>query len=201
MPPPTTAPDARLALLVEQLCRAIAARGPASGLAQPLLVLAWAWLRRTTMRFARLAERLRTGRLGTPRPRRRPATGPRPQSPRPKRLPRAAAWLARLVPEARCSAAQLQHLLEGPEMAALIAAAPQAGRLLRPLCRMLGVDHPPLRRPRRPRPPPAAAHRPAPPAAASPAATVTPRGPARSWLLRTSLPGRRRPGLVIPGAA
>ncbi len=49
----------------------------------------------------------------------------------------------RLVPGAAAGAAQLQTLLTEPEMAALTAAAPQMGRLLRPLCRMLGVTAPP----------------------------------------------------------
>ncbi|MDA8250055.1 MAG: hypothetical protein M0Z28_12880, partial [Rhodospirillales bacterium] len=37
----------------------------------------------------------------------------------------------------------LRYLLAEPEMAALVAAAPQMRRLLRPLCRMLGVRLPP----------------------------------------------------------
>jgi hypothetical protein len=45
----------------------------------------------------------------------------------------------RLVPEAACFGGQLRHLLSDPEMAALLRAAPQAGRLLRPLCRILAV--------------------------------------------------------------
>jgi hypothetical protein len=55
----------------------------------------------------------------------------------------------------------LETLLKDPEMAALIAAAPQLGRLLRPLCRALGRDpgaaklppQPPRpKQPRKPRP-------------------------------------------------
>jgi len=46
--------------------------------------------------------------------------------------------------EAAGGASQLRHLLNEPEMAALIAASPrQTGRLLRPLCRMLGIAPPP----------------------------------------------------------
>jgi hypothetical protein len=65
----------------------------------------------------------------------------------------------------------LETLLKDPDMAALIAAAPQLGRLLRPLCRSLGRDPgaaslpprpqapraPRTPRPRRPRPPKPAA--------------------------------------------
>jgi hypothetical protein len=47
-----TTADARLALTIEQLCRAIAVRSPRAGLALPLMVLAWSWLRRTVARAA-----------------------------------------------------------------------------------------------------------------------------------------------------
>jgi hypothetical protein len=58
------------------------------------------------------------------------------------------------VPEAAAAGSQLRHLLADPEMAALIEAAPQMGRLLRPLCRSLGVRLPPglLPPPRAPKP-------------------------------------------------
>jgi hypothetical protein len=45
------------------------------------------------------------------------------------------AWLIRLVPGTVQGGGQVQHLLSQPEMVALPEAAPQAGRLLRPLCR------------------------------------------------------------------
>ncbi len=51
----------------------------------------------------------------------------------------------RRLPQAAAAASQLQHLLADPAMADLLAAAPQAGRLLRPLCQMLGVRPPPAR--------------------------------------------------------
>ena len=47
---------------------------------------------------------------------------------------RAAAWRAAVY------GGQLQAVLEQPEMVELLKAAPQAGRILRPLCRMLLVD-------------------------------------------------------------
>jgi hypothetical protein len=77
-------------------------------------------------------------------------------------LPRKAGWLIPLVPEAAAAGSQLRHLLADPEMAALVEAAPQMGRLLRPLCRSLGVRLPPglppqpgAAKPRTPRQPPA----------------------------------------------
>jgi hypothetical protein len=52
------------------------------------------------------------------------------------------------------------ELLADPETVAMAATAPQqTGRIVRPMCRMLGMKPPPYlqlpRRPRRPRPPPA----------------------------------------------
>jgi len=56
------------------------------------------------------------------------------------RLPRGQAWLIRLLPgEAASYGCQLQALLADPQMAALLAAAPEAGRILRPLCRLLAI--------------------------------------------------------------
>ncbi|MDE2582040.1 MAG: hypothetical protein KGL52_10420 [Rhodospirillales bacterium] len=74
---------------------------------------------------------------------------------RPLRLPRSFGWLLRLGFEVRGSGSQLAALLNDPEMAALLAANPSLARMLRPLCRMLGLVLPgdPPARPRRPRPP------------------------------------------------
>jgi hypothetical protein len=56
-------------------------------------------------------------------------------------LPRGFAWLLPLVPCAAANyAAQLRITLATPEMVALLAAAPQARRVLGPLCRMLGIE-------------------------------------------------------------
>lgn len=57
------------------------------------------------------------------------------------RLPGGRGWLVReLGWEAAGYASQLAHLLAEPEMQALIAAAPRVGRVLRPVCRMLGYE-------------------------------------------------------------
>ena len=159
--PPAASPALadRFAHLVEGLRRAIAARGAGLGLALPLMLLLWSRLRRTAERFARLAAKVHAGTLPPPRRRLRSA---RPVRPQPLRLPRGFAWLVRRLPQAASAASQLQHLLADPAMADLLAAAPQAGRLLRPLCQMLGIRPPPprsaLRRRsgRRPRPAPPA---------------------------------------------
>jgi hypothetical protein len=124
--------------------------------AAPLLTLLWDRLRRLAQRFAALAARAQAGTL---RPPRRRTAKPRQRPPNPNRLPQGFGWLVRLVQETACQGSQLNHLLQtDPEMQALLKAAPQAARLLRPLCRMLAVRPdpgiiPPLpkRPPRKPR--------------------------------------------------
>ncbi len=184
-------PAERFARLVAALCRAVAA-GHGRGIPGPLVLLVWSRLRRMAVRFARLAARVRAGALPARAAPRRPGRS----GPPPPPLPRKSGWLISLVPQAAASASQLQHLLADPEMAALVAAAPQMGRILRPLCRMLGVVPPPglcsERRPAPARPRPAAP-RPEAPRPAPPAAEPEPRPPKPAWLRRSGLPGRRRP--------
>jgi hypothetical protein len=175
---PASPPDF-LALTLGGLCRAIAARcagrDAAITLARPLLILLWSRLNRTVLRFAALAARAAAGRLAAPRQRpARPApVSPPPPRPRPPAV--GFAWLVRLVPGTAAYGSQLQYLVATPEMTALLAAAPQAGRILRPLCRMLGVP-PPAKQP--PAKPPAANLEPAPstssPATSSPATPAEP---------------------------
>ena len=55
-------------------------------------------------------------------------------------------------PELLPRASQLNHLIESPDFKDFLAAAPQAARLLRPLCHILGIA-PHLALPIRPRPP------------------------------------------------
>lgn len=145
----------------------------------PLLCLVWAYLGRAAPRLERLIARWRAGHLPPPRP---PgtsgaATGARlshPDTPRPgstrTRLPGRHAWLIRLVQPTAQLAPHLQALLALPVIAELLAAAPQAGRILRPLCRMVGMHPLPpiLRRPPIPR-------RPVPSAEAAPTVTRRPR--------------------------
>ncbi len=191
--PSPPGPADRFVRLIEGLCRAVATHGAGRALAGPLAILLWCRLRRMAVRFTALAIRLRPGTWPARLRQRSGKSGPPAH-----RLPQNFAWLVRLLPEAAVGASQLQHLLADPDMAALIAAAPQAGRVLRPLCRMLGVRPPPaLTRPPRPRIP--ARPRPAAPLRAPPGAEPAPpsRPPSRAWLRRTGLPGRLRP-LPIP---
>jgi hypothetical protein len=129
----------------------------------PLLNLIWLRLSRLRRRFAALFAKYRAGTLRPPRVRVRPPSA----SPRsaaapdaPKLPPLIRGWAIRHLPEpwhVNVWREPLQKWLADPEMFALWQAAPQVGRLLRPLCHMLSLDMPAwlklLRRPRKPRPP------------------------------------------------
>lgn len=125
-------------------------------------VLFLVWLRMANMRkrFAVLVDKLRAGTLAAPRQRQRqrsasPAPAAAPDAV--KLPPQSAGWLIRLLPQpwhVNYWRDPLEKLLADPEMAALLQAAPQAGRILRPLCRMLLIPLPAnLRLPKRKRPP------------------------------------------------
>jgi hypothetical protein len=140
-------PAERLAGLIEALCKAVAAHGARGLLTVPLLLLLWSRLSRMAGRARRLAKRLAAGDpLAAPA---RPRAAPRATPSRPyARLPRGVTWLVRAVPGTAAGAAALQFLLDDPAMAA-VAHLPPMRRLLRPLCRMLGVK-PPIKPPASP---------------------------------------------------
>ncbi len=94
----------------------------------------WRWLTQAARRF----ERSVTGPARARTARSAPATQTRPRAPL---LPTRRGWLVReLGWEAAGYGSQLAHLLAEPQMQALIVAVPGVGRVLRPLCRMLGYD-------------------------------------------------------------
>ena len=190
------------ALILRGVCEAIAARGPKAGANLPLIIPAVRRLNRLTARFFAKVEAFRAGRLLAPRaspatgatpgrqPRTRPVAEDAPAAtsgllvpPKPLRLPSGFGWMLRFGSEVAGRRSQLEHwLTTEPELGPLLAATPQAGRILRPLCHMLGIKPPPaLRLPPRPprvRPKPAVAPRPRRPTKAE----------IRSWL-----PGQKRP--------
>jgi hypothetical protein len=86
------------------------------------------------------------------RPREAPAP---PAASRPPDQLRRFDWFRKLLPAtATALAATLIELMQRPEMIALVAAAPQAGRILRPMCWMVGIEPAEyLRLPPRPRRP------------------------------------------------
>jgi hypothetical protein len=140
-----------LATILTDLRAVLAARAAKDRALSALLALVWTRLYRMATRFERLVARWRAGTLPSPRPSR--AGQPRKHTPKPN-FPSAPAWLvARVGYTAAAYGSQLQHALTDPEFADFLATVPQAGRILRPLCRMLGVELPaPLRREPRPRP-------------------------------------------------
>ena len=127
------------------------ALGPYVNAAQtPVLRLAYDRIGRAATRFHSLFTRWQTNTLPTPRT--RPAQS-RQRAPKPY-FPAGRAWLAGSTDHhVRGHASQLEHLLNHPDMPAFLTAAPQAGRILRPLCHMLGIHMPPplLLSPRPPR--------------------------------------------------
>jgi hypothetical protein len=160
-PPNLTLTD-RFAQLIGGLHRALSKQSNTQcRTAGPLLVLVWNRLCGIRRRFTALAARVRAGTLPAAAPPRARAARPRPAAaPDQPRLPSlSCGWLLRLVPEPwhlNAWRTPLQELLADPEMAAVLQAAPQMGRILRPLCHMLHEEPPPYlllpKRPRRPRP-------------------------------------------------
>jgi hypothetical protein len=142
----------RLTVILTMLRQFIADQGPPLRIDPVLNTLIWRRISYFIRRFREIAT-------NPPKPRpHRTDRGPRTPKPladpSPIKLPTRHAWLPRLfpghlVPGAR---SQLQHLLAEPDMIALIGQTPQLGRILRPLCHMLGIAIPdPLRRPPIPR--------------------------------------------------
>jgi hypothetical protein len=168
LPPQPTDPAERFASIITAMRKAAADSHVARGVSGPLILLIWNYLGRLMQKFAAIAAKVRAGALPAPRkPRSRAplpvAEPPLPAKPRkPSLLPRGPMWMLKLFGwHVGNHACLLETLLKDPDMAALIAAAPQLGRLLRPLCRALGRDPgaaalppqpPQARQPRKPRP-------------------------------------------------
>jgi hypothetical protein len=158
---------------------------------------------RLAWRFRRLVEAWQAGTLPPPRPcaaatpPHAPAAGtPAPGTPamRPPapRLPRERGWVnRRLGPAAPC-AGLLHALLQFPALQSFVAQVPRAGRLLRPICHALAVDHPawlklPSRpAPRRPRARPSSPPTPPTPIRGTPDRPLQPyvRAVVRAWKIR-----------------
>ena len=102
-----------------------------------LLVAVWGRIARMRTRLERLIARWRAGIVQAPRKSR--ADEARASVRARAAFPTAPAWLLVQVQAAASYRAQLEHLLSQAECAEFLAAVPQAGRILRPLCRMLGI--------------------------------------------------------------
>jgi hypothetical protein len=106
-----------------------------------LLVAVWGRIGRISTRLERLIALWRAGMLPAPRIRRGRVPGTSASKPV-SAFPPTPAWLVAAVREAAPFGARLENLLSEAECEAFLAAAPQARRLLRPLCRMLGIGVP-----------------------------------------------------------
>jgi len=91
-------------------------------------------------KMERLVARFQAGRLWLRKPQTR--AGARKAGKTGARIwPGRFAWLVRAAGyQAAGYGCQLRHVLEQPEMVELLKAAPQAARILRPVCRMLAIE-------------------------------------------------------------
>ncbi len=152
----------RFAWLFDGLCKAIGAEAHKHRMEAALAWAVWNRVRVLGERFIALAARARAGTLTarrTPYPNLPPqggtereaqagaASGPAAGSRDARcgptaRLPREFGWVTTVLPRTGQFAGVLSWLLRDPEVAALVETAPEAGRILRPLCHLLGVQAP-----------------------------------------------------------
>ena len=151
----------RLTAIVDQLCLRLRGRQPngmlvALWLDGPVLVLVHNTLKKIARDFAAVAARLDAGTLRRHAPRAPSATPRKPpvsQKPRlawPYRLPNTPNWLGRLFQPSTYAAGALYQFFHQPELQALLVAAPQLRRIIRPLCTALDVEQPTPPEPARP---------------------------------------------------
>jgi hypothetical protein len=158
-----TPPPAALAAFDQRLTAILMALRPLiahhflrhSWVPNAIAVPLWNRIGRYAARLSRLIALVAANTLPKPcRPRPRPMPAQpaeRARKPHPP-IPRHHGWmLAAMGWHVAGYRNQLETLLAAPEAAGFLAAAPNAGRLLRPICHMLGIDVPALRRPPRPR--------------------------------------------------
>jgi hypothetical protein len=143
---------ARLFLILRNLRDGLAIRGAKEHATGPLVLLICKRLTRMYARVENLVAAIREGRLPTP-PAQRPRSRREPRPPKALHLPRGFGWMLRMAPETRQTGGQVQFWMADPELAELVAKAPQLGRTLRWLCQAMQIEPPPaLRLPPRPRP-------------------------------------------------
>ena len=153
----------------------------------PLLNRTCSYLSGSIRRLQRLFTLWQAGTLPALRA---PRPGRERTPPATPRLPAGKTWIvARVGYTAAGYASQLNHLIATPEFTIFIREAPQAGRILRPLCRMLGITpEPPLALPPRPAP----ARRVAPPKPMPPEPTGTPDRPIPANILAAARYWRKK---------
>jgi len=136
-----------LSTVIHGLRGAVGGWGGRGLLSQVLVMLLYRRLGGICGKMERLSQRFQAGRLWRPGPR---AVAIETVSAEadgrlravPSRVwPRRFGWLVRLASyHAAGYGCQLREILGQPEMVALLVAAPQAARILRPVCRMLAVE-------------------------------------------------------------
>ena len=134
----------RCLLMIEALIECVVT-GLYSGISGPMVIRIWKRLTLITRGLSIAVSRpIRLAPIDRQPPacqhRSRPSTSEQPFNP--YRLPTSHAWLVKLIPETQACADQLQAVLSEPEMVALLQTRPGLNRLLRPLCRMLGIQPP-----------------------------------------------------------
>jgi len=140
----------RFAWFFDGLCKAIGVNAHKRGVEAALAWAIWNRVLLLGQRLIALGERARAGRLrvrtqsSPPQERERArAVAVELEQQRPaSKLPREFGWLRRMLPETGQFAGVLSYLLRDPEVAALVERAPEAGRILRPLCHSLGIRTP-----------------------------------------------------------
>lgn len=128
----------QVGLILADLVAVIARRFLRDPRLLPLIVPLWRWLTHIACRLERVAVRRR------PVVARVPAVSAtraaRAELPAMAKLPRGRGWLVRqLGYEAVGYGSQLAHLLGQPEAQAILAQLPGMARILRPVCRLLGL--------------------------------------------------------------
>jgi hypothetical protein len=149
----------RFTCLMEGLFKDVAAEAPLGWVAIPLIKLLWRRLRRMSRLFISIMARFHAGTLPAPGCARRRVAPARPaaasdpsEGPRPQDKARRFGWVLQVTYAAMVRRFDLIEMLDDPETPAIYAEAPQLGRVLRPLCRMLALRPPAwLRLPRRAR--------------------------------------------------
>ena len=139
----SASPSLSLAELIRGLRGSVAAWGGLGWLSLPLVLLLYRRLGEIGRRMEGLASRFAAGRVRrrTARAAAAPATDRGGRRPVGRIWPRRFGWLVTAAGwQAAGYGSQLRAALETPEMVALLAAVPQARRVLRPLCRMLAVE-------------------------------------------------------------
>jgi len=143
----------RFTWLFDGLCKVIGTDAHACRMEAALAWAVWNRVRVLGARLVALIARARAGRLVV-RTRKSPHPNPPPQerergksaeaapAAQNRMLPRGFGWMRRALPRTAQFAGVLSYLLRDPEVVALLEKMPQAGRILRPLCYLLGVPAP-----------------------------------------------------------